>query len=74
MKEQALKAKSELDSLRNKLSKCQSEKNDLVEKLKMALTKLNSVKASIKWMNTVSKKLDEILGTQTTDKSKTGHL
>ena len=70
LKEQALKAKTELDSLQNDLNMCKSEKDDLAGKLKMVLTELDSSKSSIKRMNTGSKKLDEILGRQTNDKSK----
>lgn len=71
LKEQVQKAKTELDSLRKQLSMCKFEKDDLTGKLKMALTELDSATSSIKWMNTGSKKLDEILGSQKTDKSKT---
>lgn len=49
---------------------CKSKKDEFAGKLKMALTKLDSSKESIKRMNTGSKKLDEILKRQKTDKSK----
>ena len=48
LKEQALKAKTELKSLRNELSTCKSKKDDPDGKLKMTLIKLDSAKALIK--------------------------
>ena len=72
LKQQELKATSEMNNLMKELSDCKAEKEDLRGKLKMALTELDSAIASIKWMNTGSKKLDEILGSQKTDKSKFG--
>ena len=51
---------------------CKAEKVDLTGKLKMATSKLSIVKVSLDRMNKGSKKLDEILGSQKTDKSKSG--
>lgn len=72
LKDQTQKAKTELDKLRKELIECKSEKDDLAGKPKMALTELDSTKALINRMNTRSKKLDEILGSQRTDKLKIG--
>ena len=72
LKQQELKAESEINNLKKELSDCKAEKEDLRGKLKMALTELDSATASIKRMNTGSKKLDEILGSQKIDKSKSG--
>ena len=72
LKQQELKAKSKMNNLKKELSDCKAKNEDLRGKLKMALTELNSATASIKRMNTGSKKLDEILGSQKTDKSKSG--
>ena len=64
LKQQELKAKSEMNNLKKELSDCKAEKEDLRGKLKMALTELDSATASIKRMNTGSKKLDQTLGSQ----------
>ena len=61
-----------MNNLQKELSDCKAEKEDLRGKLKVALTELDFAAASIKRMNTGSKKLDEILGSQKTDKSKFG--
>lgn len=47
LKEQAQKAKTKLDILRNELSICKSEKDDFAGKLKMALLEPDSTTASI---------------------------
>lgn len=62
LKQQELKAESEINNLKKELSDCKAEKEDLRGQLKMALTELDSATASIMRMNTGSKKLDEILG------------
>ena len=57
--------------MRKELQSCTSEEENFTRKLKMALTKLDSAKASINQMNTGSINLNEILGSQKSASSKT---
>ena len=70
LKQQELKVEYEMKNFKTELSNCKAKNQDLIGKLKMVLTELDSAIASIKQMNTGSKKLDEILESQKTDKSK----
>ena len=65
------KAVKDLDVLQKELSTCKAEKDNILGKLKMVHTELESAKATIKRMNTGSMKLDEILGGQKSDLPKT---
>ena len=61
MKQQELKAKSEMDDLKKELSHYKAENVDLIGKLKLTTSELSTAKASLGRMNNGSIKLDEIL-------------
>ena len=72
MKQQELKAKSEMDNLKKELSHYKAETVDLIGKLKLTASELSTATASLDRMNKGSKKPDEILGRQKIDLSKSG--